>query len=162
MEPNIEVRSIGQFQASDHVYAIKINQAFRAGLTGLSGFSHLQVLWWGNLVDTPAHRDRLLEKKPYTSGPGTVGVFATRSQYRPNPILVTTVEVLHLNLNEGIIDLPYTDAEDGSPILDLKPYHLYERVKDCRVPAWCQHWRAWYEDAAGFNWQKEFNFLQEG
>ena len=69
MEPNIEVRSIGQFQASDHVYAIKINQAFRAGLTGLSGFSHLQVLWWGNLVDTLRIGTDCLKKSPTRAGP---------------------------------------------------------------------------------------------
>ena len=158
MEPSIHMKPIGYFEAVDHQYRIKVNDDFKVGLTSLHGFSHLQVLWWANLSDTPGYRTRLLEEKPYKKGPGTVGVFATRSQYRPNPILVTTVEARHVDPGEGLIAISYTDAEDRSPILDIKPYHLYERVRDCHVPDWCRHWPQWYEDGGNYDWENEFNF----
>lgn len=53
---------------------------------------------------------------------------------------------------------PFIDADDGTPLLDIKPYFPMERIKDPRVPAWCQHWPAWQEEAVTFNWLDEINF----
>lgn len=158
MESKIQIQPIGIFHIENHNCIIKINQEYRAGLQNIRGFSHLQIVWWGNLSDTPAYRARLVENKPYKKGPDKIGVFATRSQFRPNPVLITTIAVLKIDEHNGLISTPYTDAKDGTPVLDIKPYHLFERVKTCRVPQWCSHWPQWYEDAGMFNWQNEFNF----
>ncbi len=48
------------------------------------------------------------------------GVFATRSQYRPNPIAATVAEIQ--NIDGNILTVSGLDAQDGSPVLDLKPY----------------------------------------
>ena len=154
----IQIRTIGQIHAAENGFIIRINSEFRAGLINLEGFSHIQIIWWGNLFDTPEYRARISMDKPYTKGPDKIGVFATRSQIRPNPILITTVYVQELDLENNTIVTPYIDAEDGTPVLDIKPYHLSERVKQCQVPDWCKHWPGWYEDSAAFNWQDEFNF----
>jgi tRNA (Thr-GGU) A37 N-methylase len=103
-------------------------------------------------------RSALVSKKPYKKGPETIGVFATRSPVRPNPVLITTITVLHIDHEKGIIHIPWMDAENGTPILDIKPYHLSERVHECKVPQWCNHWPKWDEESATFNWQNEFNF----
>jgi tRNA (Thr-GGU) A37 N-methylase len=48
-------------------------------------------------------------------------------------------------------------VEDGTPILDLKPYQpAADRIRDVTVPAWCAHWPQWYEDSAIFDWEGEF------
>jgi hypothetical protein len=54
---------------------------------------------------------------------------------------------------EGIVRVPFMDAEDGTPILDIKPYHpSVDRIREVRVPAWCATWPQWYEDSATFDW----------
>ena len=65
--------------------------------------------------------------------------------------------VLHIDYERGVIHIPYIDAEDGTPILDIKPYHpCSDRVRDVTVPEWCGHWPKWYEDSASFDWAAEF------
>lgn len=48
------------------------------------------------------------------------GVFATRSQYRPNPIAATVAQIQ--NIDGNVLTVSGLDAQDGSPVLDLKPY----------------------------------------
>lgn len=48
------------------------------------------------------------------------GVFATRSQYRPNPIAATVAQIQAIT--DNILTVSGLDAQDGSPVLDLKPY----------------------------------------
>ena len=86
-----------------------------------------------------------------------MGVFATRSPLRLNPIALTTVSILKIDHDRGIIHIPYIDAENGTPIIDLKSYHpSIDRIKDVSVPEWCSHWPKWYEDSADFDWESEF------
>jgi tRNA-Thr(GGU) m(6)t(6)A37 methyltransferase TsaA len=64
-----------------------------------------------------------------------MGVFATRSPSRPNPIGKATVRLLSRRGN--ILKVRGLDAIDGSPVLDIKPYIPgYDSVKGARVPAW--------------------------
>ena len=159
MKTQFDLQSIGQVIANQGTAVIEIEPQFRSGLTNIEGFEYLQVVWWGHLFDSPAHRDAsLLIDQPYKHSPEQLGVFATRSQIRPNPILISTIQVLGIDNETGKITTPYLDAEVGSQILDLKPYHLMERVDQCIVPAWCAHWPASYEKAADFDWPNEFNF----
>ena len=158
MNKNYELKQIGKVIADKGNYSIQLEKEYIQGLTGIDGFSHLQITWWGNLVDKPELRSALVSKKPYKKGPDKIGVFATRSPVRPNPLLITTITVLHIDHEKGIIHTPWMDAEDGTPVLDIKPYHLSERVKDCQVPEWCQHWPKWDEESGAFDWQYEFNF----
>jgi tRNA (Thr-GGU) A37 N-methylase len=158
MENNIQIKPIGVIRANNHTFSIQLEKEFLPALNGILGFSHLQIVWWGNLYDNPEYRANLLSQKPYKKGPDKIGIFATRSPVRPNPILITNIAVIRIDFEKGIISTPYVDAEDGTPVLDIKPYHLSERVKSCSVPQWCSHWPKWHEDSATFNWQNEFNF----
>ncbi|MEJ2544902.1 MAG: TrmO family methyltransferase, partial [Calditrichaceae bacterium] len=114
--------------------------------------------WWGHLYATPESRAVLVGEKPYKNGPDKIGIFATRSPVRPNPVLISNIYVQKIDYEKGVIETPYIDAEDGTPVIDIKPYHKSERVKDCTVPDWCKHWPEWDEDTATFDWEKEFNF----
>ncbi len=158
MKNKIEVNSIGSIHSENGAFYIQLEDKYREGLTSINGFSHLQIVWWGNLFDSPEHRNQLTTEKPYKTGPEKIGVFATRSQLRPNPILITTIFVEKIDFENGRIYTPYIDAENNTPLLDIKPYHLYERVEDCNVPQWCSHWPSSYESSANFDWENEFNF----
>jgi tRNA-Thr(GGU) m(6)t(6)A37 methyltransferase TsaA len=137
-------------------YNIQIDQNYRSGLNELAGFSHLNVLWWGHLSKR-LEGNELVIGQLFKNGPDNMGVFSTRSPHRPNPIQLSIVEINKLNIEEGIIEAPFIDAENGSPILDIKPYFPMDRVKTCRVPDWCQHWPKWFEGYLEFNWIDEIN-----
>jgi len=158
MEKQFVINPIGFVRAGNGMYRIELLHQYLPALTNIQGFSHLQIIWWGHLYANPAQREILVAEKPYKTGPDKIGIFATRSPVRPNPVLISTVWVQSLDLQKGIIHTPYIDADDGTPVIDIKPYHKSERVRDCEVPAWCQHWPEWDEDAATFAWENEFNF----
>lgn len=95
-------------------------------LRGLEGFSHLWLLWIfsENVRDTwkPTVRP------PRLGGNTRLGVFATRSSFRPNPIAMSCVKIEKINLaGEGAptIEVSGADLMDGTPIVDVKPYLPY-------------------------------------
>ena len=88
-----------------------------------------------------------------------LGAFATRTPERPNPIALSCARVTHLDRERGVVGLDYLDAEEGSPVLDLKPYlPSLDRVERPVMPAWCAHWPDSVEKSGDFDWEKEFNF----
>jgi tRNA (Thr-GGU) A37 N-methylase len=158
MDNKIQIDPIGLVSINHGVFSIQLEKMFIPALTNIEGFSHLQVVWWGHIYESMEYRAHLTSDKPYKKGPDKIGVFATRSPVRPNPVLISNIAVLKIDYEKGVIYTPYIDAENGTPVLDIKPYHTSERVRDCRVPKWCEHWPRWDEDAASFDWQNEFNF----
>lgn len=155
----IKVFPIGTIKNERNETAIVLHPACRAGLKGLSGFSHVQVPWWMDRCDTAADRSNLTERKPYTKGPEELGVFATRSPRRPNPVAVSSADIAYVDEEAGVIGLYYLDAFHGSAVLDLKPYTpSIDRVERPAVPEWCSHWPNSYEQSSGFDWAAEFSF----
>ena len=156
-EPRYELRPIGRVDALKDATVLRIDEAFRPALEGLAGFGHVVVVFWCHLADTGELRDLLTCDRPYTNGPDRLGIFATRSPARPNPIGITAVPMLDLDPAEGTIHVPFIDAEDDTPILDLKPYQpSLDRIRDVHAPEWCAHWPQWSEDSATFDWAAEF------
>lgn len=93
---------------------LRLDEAWRAGLADLEGFSHLIVLYWlGPQV-------AVVTVKPPFDGQAR-GVFATRSPARPNPIGMSVVEVVSVGEN-GVVAVRNLDCVDGTPLLDIKPY----------------------------------------
>lgn len=158
MDLKFQIKTIGKVDVNDNMFSIRIDKEYVPALENIEGFSHLQVIWWGHLCDTPQTRKKLSLKKLFKKGPDKIGVFATRSPVRPNPILISVIEVKEIDITNGIIYTPHIDAEHNTPVLDIKPYYLMERVKECKVPQWCDHWPQWYEDTGSFNWKEEINF----
>ena len=152
MSRNIRIDPVGAVSNLNGSVFIQVDEAYRPALENIEGFSHLQVVWWGHLTDDPSYRKTLVLEQLFRKGPDRLGVFATRSPVRPNPILISTVEVTGIDREEGRIHVDGMDAESGTPVLDIKPYHRMERVRDCSVPEWCDHWPRWHEDADGFSW----------
>ncbi len=156
--PCYELHPIGYVHAVDGNFCLEILKPFRAALKEMRQFSHIMVFWWANEEDTAAQRAILTTELPYA--PGTIaGVFACRSPYRPNPIALTTVPVLAVDEEKGLILLPWIDASDGTPILDLKPYiPLSDRIRDVRVADWLKGWPDYMEDAGEFFASNEVDF----
>jgi tRNA-Thr(GGU) m(6)t(6)A37 methyltransferase TsaA len=151
MKPHI-VTPIGSVHHKRELFTITVTDMYRQGLQQLNTFSHILVLWWCHQTDSESQRMVTVCEKPYHQGPDKVGVFATRSAIRPNPIAVTIVPVLSVDVALGTIHIPYIDAEDGSPVLDIKPYlPCSERVREAKFPEWCAHWPSWYEENPMFN-----------
>ena len=92
-------------------------------LRGLEGFSHLWLLW----DFSEAHREEWSPtvRPPRLGGNQRMGVFATRSPFRPNPIGLSSVRIkeIRLSTDEGpIIIVEGADLMNGTPIWDIKPY----------------------------------------
>jgi len=138
---------IGHVNVDSESSSIQIYEQFRQGLEKMDRFSHFLVLWWASGHDNPESRSTLQTPLPYADNL-TAGVFACRSEFRPNPIGVTVCQCIDLDMEGGVIRVPYMDAFDKTPILDLKPYFpVCERVRDVQVPQWVENWPQWYEDA---------------
>lgn len=139
-------------------YILKVEEPYRAGLKQLDRFSHVMVFWWADQMDREDRRDILTTTLPYAPGV-EVGVFACRSEYRPNPIAVTTVPVLSMDVENGEVIIPWIDAFDGSPLIDLKPYlPVSDRVRDVEVAPWMAEWPLWMEDAEAYFSEHETDF----
>ncbi|MCP4594800.1 MAG: hypothetical protein GY842_29055, partial [bacterium] len=96
-------------------------------------------------LDGDRFRRATHNKPPYENAPVT-GVFASRSPVRANPIGLTTVRVVGVDHERGIVELDGIDAFDETPIVDLKPYiPATDRVKQFRVPEWIAHWPVWHQ-----------------
>ncbi len=95
-------------------------------LRGLEDFSHLWIIW----QFSEAVRDEWSPtvRPPRLGGNTRMGVFATRSPFRPNPIGLSCVKIQSIDLcsPEGpVIHVLGADLLDGTPILDIKPYIPY-------------------------------------
>ena len=156
-EKEYKLSPIGQVEVSPDGFVLKIMPEYRAALKGLDGFGHINVLWWSHHLDTPEHRSVMEAEQPYKNAPDKMGIFATRSPLRPNPICVSIVDLISVDFDNGLVIIPWMDAEDGTPILDIKPYHpSSDRIRDLRMPEWCAHWPQWYEESGEFDWEAEF------
>lgn len=154
-----EVHEIGRVEQNEVGTSIIVDQQYRPALQALEGFSHLMIVWWFHELDDKQMRTVLTTQKPYKHSPEIMGIFATRSPVRPNPIAITTVEVLSIDQTKGIIELTYIDANDQSPVLDIKPYTpSMDRVEAPKVPDWCQDWPNSFESSGDFDWEDVFLF----
>ena len=159
MSGEIKINPIGSVEIKEDGYFVSIQPKYKKALRELEGFSNIHVIWWGNQADTLENREVLLIDKPYKNCPDKIGIFATRSEIRPNPVLISTVSIINIDLDNGMVQIPWIDAENGSPVIDIKPYHpSSDRIKNVCVPDWCSQWPQWYEDSGAFDWSSVFNF----
>ena len=118
----------------------------RDAVRGLEAFSHIWLIWefsenvragWSPTV-----------RPPRLGGNVRMGVFATRSPFRPNPIGLSCVRLERVDLTDPrgpVLHVAGADLMDGTPIYDIKPYIPYA---DCHPDA-----------AAGFTAQTQFHHL---
>lgn len=143
--------------------------ASAAAVAGLEEFSHLWLIWQfenglaggaasdvaadsaGATTGVASRGWRPTVRPPRLGGAERVGVFATRSPFRPNPIGLTCVRLERVELREDgpVIHVLGADLRDGTPILDIKPYIPFA---DCHTDAtggWIER-APWHELAVDF------------
>lgn len=113
---------------------VVVDSSLTEALDGLEEFSHIIVLYW-------MHRATATEPLPvkvHPMGKGKlplVGLFATRSPYRPNPVGKAIVRIVQRRGNT--LQVEGLDAIDGTPVIDIKPYIPgYDSVTDAKAPQW--------------------------
>ncbi len=117
------------------VAEIVVREGLVTALEGIEDWSHLVILFW---MDRMAGKPVRLTTHPHRRDDvPEVGLFATRTRARPNPIGLAIVELLKCEGN--VLTVKGLDAYDGSPVLDIKPYNEHGEIGAIRAPAW---WKA--------------------
>lgn len=141
---HINMVKIGEVQNSidEKVYSnwgsvisnINIYPEYIGGLTGLEDYSHAIVIFYMN--DFQEENNESWARKPRgLSDLDEKGCFAQRTKYRPNPIGITTVEILSIANN--VMTVQGLDANDQTAILDIKPYiAVFDARENVSVPDW--------------------------
>ena len=114
---------------------IEIQPELMEGLDNLDEFSHIIVIFYAHKSRRPAPVKVYPRHHAHTR---EVGVFASRSPDRPNPIGKSTVRLLKREGN--ILTVEGLDAIDGTPVLDIKPYIPgTDSVENAKAPPWTKH-----------------------
>lgn len=90
-------------------------------LRGLDGFDYCWLIWGFSL--NPASSSHLTVRPPRLGGNDRVGVFASRSPFRPNPLGLSCVRIE--SVEASLLKVSGADLADGTPIYDVKPYVEY-------------------------------------
>ena len=104
-----------------------------AALRGIGGFSHLWLIWEFSKARREGWSPTV--RPPRLGGNQRMGVFATRSPFRPNPIGLSCVRLLEVRQDRAlgpVLIVAGADLLDGTPIYDIKPYLPYA---DCKPDA---------------------------
>jgi tRNA (adenine37-N6)-methyltransferase len=118
-------------QPDTTISTLIVNRILAAALDGIESYSHLIIVYFMHKVtatkELKIHPRRRKDIKK-------VGIFATRTPNRPNPIGVTVVKLLERHHN--IVKVQGLDAVNGTPILDIKPYTYSDIRDDIEIPNW--------------------------
>ena len=122
-------------------------------LRGLEKFSHLWLIW--QFSENTANECFPTIRPPRLGGEERIGVFATRSPFRPNSIGLSCVELDHIEVstkNGPVIIVKGADLLDGTPIYDIKPYIPYT---DAHPQASCSFAKSEWERKIEVDFPKE-------
>ena len=122
-------------------------------LRGLDKFSHLWLIW--QFSENTANECFPTIRPPRLGGEERIGVFATRSPFRPNSIGLSCVELDHIEVsakNGPVIFVKGADLLDGTPIYDIKPYIPYT---DAQPQASCSFAKSEWERKVKVDFPKE-------
>lgn len=120
-------RQSGLVEALEALVVFEPEYRDPAALRGLEGFSHLWLIW---AFDRAIREGRWSPtvRPPRLGGNARLGVFATRSPFRPNPIGLSSVRLAGMERTAEygtVLRLRGADLVDGTPVLDVKPYVPY-------------------------------------
>lgn len=92
----------------------------KEALKGLDGYSHIWVIWGFSLAQREEWSPTV--RPPRLGGNTRMGVFATRSPYRPNSLGMSCLKLLSIDEEKGELHVAGMDMCDGTPVYDIKPY----------------------------------------
>lgn len=139
MGTNEQVRFIGVVDKSGEERTwIRVFYEFCIGLRNIGEFSHLIILYWMHQRSDEKERQTLLVSPRKHAANIEIGVFASRSPSRPNPIGMCVVKLLEVR--ECVLVVKGLDAFEGTPIVDIKPYlPRADSIADAQGPEWTRH-----------------------
>ena len=115
------------------ISTIFLDEAYHTGLAGLETFSHAIIICY--LDKAKYIPEKHLQRRPQgREDMPIVGIFSQRTKDRPNPIGVTSVEILAVD--DRSITVKGLDAIDGTPVLDIKPYYPVFDKRNATTPGW--------------------------
>ena len=133
--PAIEIHPIGVVRRQGDRVLVKLRPELAPALDGLTGFSHVWVLYWFHENDHPEERATLKVHPRRDPANPLTGVFATRAPVRPNLIGFACGRIV--GVKENVLEVEGLDAREGSPVVDLKPYiPPSDAIADAQVPGW--------------------------
>lgn len=115
-------RQAGLVTALRGEIALEKEYARAEALKGLEGFDYIWLIWGFSLSEKTSG---LTVRPPRLGGNERVGVFASRSPFRPNSLALSSVRIESIDESKGIIYVSGADLADGTPIYDIKPYITY-------------------------------------
>jgi tRNA-Thr(GGU) m(6)t(6)A37 methyltransferase TsaA len=116
------------------VSEIVVDSSLTEALDNLDDFSHIIVIYWMHRVAATGELPTKVHPRGRQELP-LVGLFATRSPRRPNPVGVATVRLLERRNN--ILKVEGLDAIDGTPVIDIKPYTpRYDSAANAGAAPW--------------------------
>ena len=121
--------------AEEVISTIVFEEEYRVpeALRGIEAFSHLWLIWGFDRTERETWSPTV--RPPRLGGNKRVGVFATRSPFRPNAIGLSCVRLMGVEKTAGqgaVLKVAGADIVNGTPIYDIKPYLPYS---DCRTDA---------------------------
>lgn len=130
----VKTEAVGNEVRNKNVVSqIVFREELAEALEGVEEFSHLFVLFW--LHEMSDEDRKLMKVHPRgRSDMPLLGIFATRTPHRPNPIGLTRVKLLKIEAN--VVTVQGLDAFDGTPVLDIKPFDSWDTTDDYKVPDW--------------------------
>jgi tRNA-Thr(GGU) m(6)t(6)A37 methyltransferase TsaA len=120
MNKGAKLRFIGVVETAGEFSKIRAFPKFCEGLRGINEFSHVIILYWFHLRDSEKERHILQVIPKRHPGAPQVGVLASRSPSRPNPIGFCVAELV--KIGNCTLIVRGLDEFEGSSILDIKPY----------------------------------------
>jgi tRNA-Thr(GGU) m(6)t(6)A37 methyltransferase TsaA len=112
---------------------IVVHKRLTRALEGLEDFSHIHVLFYMHGIPLEGTKTLKVHPRGRTDLP-LVGIFATRTAHRPNPVGLTLVQLIERK--ENVLVVKGLDALDGTPVLDVKLFDSWDVALDARVPEW--------------------------
>jgi tRNA-Thr(GGU) m(6)t(6)A37 methyltransferase TsaA len=130
----VKTKAVGkEVKDRSNVSKIVLRQDLTEALDGITDFSHIFVIFWMHEISKEDRKALKVHPRGRGDMP-LLGVFATRTPYRPNPIGLTLVELLEVEGN--VVTVRGLDAFDGTPVLDIKPFDYWDMVEAAKVPGW--------------------------
>jgi tRNA-Thr(GGU) m(6)t(6)A37 methyltransferase TsaA len=133
----VKTESVGdEVKDRTRISQVVIRPELKAALDGIEEYSHLHVLFWMHEISQEKRMMLKVHPRGRMDLP-LIGVFATRTNLRLNPIGLTVVELLEVK--DNVLTVRGLDAFNDTPVLDIKPYDPWDVVAEVRVPSW---WRS--------------------
>lgn len=141
-QSHIDIKPIGfvkttavgdEVKDKSRISEIIVNAELMSALEGIADFSHYFVLFWLSEI-TPEQRAMMKVHPRGRKDTPLLGVFATRTNLRPNPIGLTLVELVKAENN--VLTVRGLDAFNGTPVLDIKPFDYWDMAKNAKMPDW--------------------------